>query len=145
MIQSFPLCRIYAQNGWTEIIGNYFLESDSKNLFPELDYFTLVPVSYYKNIDTAHCFIHLNKSCSSDTLDSTNCSFKEIYLTNDSLSFSSDNCQNNQYSFSGEFLVPLSEVYHNMSKAVLKGFIKWYKNGQLLRKGRVIFTFEKGC
>jgi len=143
--QSFSLSRLCAQNGWTETVGTYFLNSGSTNIFPEFYCFTLEPANYYKNIDTSLCSVHLNIAYSKDNLVGVDCRLKEFCMTSDSLSFCTDECQDNQYLFSGEFLVPLSEVYHNMYKTVLKGVLKWYKNGQLFRKGKVSFTFEMGC
>jgi hypothetical protein len=138
----FLSSRLNAQNGWTEAVGEYFLNDASNSVFSEFYFFALETSDYWKYLDTSRSYVHLIPSDSNDCVD---CTINEIRMTDDSLSFTTKQCQGNQYMFSGKYTVPLGEVYHNMHKTVLEGILYWYKKGRLFQKGNVSFTFESGC
>ncbi len=142
IVLSFSSSRMCAQKGWTETIGTYFLDNKATNVFSEFRYFELETANYWKYLDTSRSYVHLVPKGSGNGVI---CALKELRMTEDSLSFVTNEYKNTHYSFFGKFTVPIDKVYHNMHNKVLEGTLYWYKDDKLFRKGKVGFIFESGC
>ena len=73
------------------------------------------------------------------------CPISIIKLTNDSLTFSTQECLKEQYRFAGHWLLPIGTFDRDGYPAVLEGTLDRYVGGELRETKKVSFEYSPGC
>ncbi len=132
-----------AQVRWQDYLGVYQLDSVDVKGFESFWYFELLPSPDWQHVDPARCKVYWFPQKQLEDGQALLCTFREVRLTIDSLSFRTQSCLGEEYSFQGRFTMPPGEFMKHPRDIVLQGSLRLWNDSSLIKQARVSFNWDE--